>query len=74
MTFNPAIDANIRAERFCALPTPIVPRLNFAGSALAAAMMSPTFLSGLSLPVTITKSNTPTVETGVKLPSHTGRI
>ena len=39
------------------LPTLMVPKLNFAGSALAAAMMSPTFLSGLSLATTMTKSN-----------------
>ena len=54
------------ADRFCTLPTLIVPMLKRAGSRLAAAIRSLTFLSGLSLPTTMTKSNSPMVETVAK--------
>ena len=65
-TLKPAIDASFNAERFCPEPTAIEPKLNLAGSRLAAAMTSPTVLSGLSLWTTSTKSNVAIGPTGVK--------
>ena len=35
-TLSPVIDTNFCAERFCAVPTAMVPKLNLVGSLLAA--------------------------------------
>ena len=48
------------------LPTLMVPMLKRAGSRLAVAMSSLMLLSGLSLPTTMMKSNSPMVDTVAK--------
>ena len=63
---TPAMEENSKAARFCALPVLIVPMLKAAGLALARCNRSDTCFSGLSLPVTMTKSKTLIVATGAK--------
>src|SRR4029079_10882594 len=65
-TLIPAIEANFKVDRFCAVPTAIEPKLNLSGFFFAASITSRTVLSGLSLCTHSTKSKVAIGPTGVK--------